>query len=102
MSTNGVGLHVAMAGPQGGPLAILLHGFPEPWLSWRQQIGPLAEAGHRVLAPDQRGYNTSDKPARVADYALDNLAADVVGLIDASGREQAALVGHDWGGIVAW
>jgi pimeloyl-ACP methyl ester carboxylesterase len=80
----------------------LLHGFPEPWLCWRHQIGPLAEAGYRVLAPDQRGYNTSAKPPRVADYALDVLAADVIGLIDAAGRAKANVVGHDWGGIVAW
>jgi pimeloyl-ACP methyl ester carboxylesterase len=81
---------------------VLLHGFPEPWLCWRHQVGPLARAGFRVLAPDQRGYNTSDKPPRIADYALDVLAADVLGLIDAAGRAEAALVGHDWGGIVAW
>ena len=83
-------------------LSILLHGFPEAWFCWRHQIGPLAEAGYRVLAPDQRGYNTSEKPARIADYALDMLAADVLGLIDRTGSARATLVGHDWGGIVAW
>lgn len=102
IATNGVTLHVASAGPEDGPPLILLHGFPEPWACWRHQIGPLAEAGYRILAPDQRGYNTSAKPSRVADYALEVLAADVVGLIDATGREKAAIVGHDWGGIVAW
>jgi pimeloyl-ACP methyl ester carboxylesterase len=102
ITTNGVTLHVALAGPQDGPAVILLHGFPEPWFCWRHQIGPLAEAGYRILAPDQRGYNTSDKPARVADYGLDVLAADVIGLIDSTGCADAALVGHDWGGIVAW
>jgi pimeloyl-ACP methyl ester carboxylesterase len=104
ITTNGVTLHAVHSGPEGGPLAILLHGFPEFWYGWRHQIGPLAGAGHRVLAPDQRGYNTSDKPVRVADYALDLLAADVIGLIDAAGagRARAALIGHDWGGIVAW
>ena len=60
--TNGISLHVARAGPSDGTPVILLHGFPEPWFCWRKQIGPLAEAGCRVLAPDQRGYNTSDKP----------------------------------------
>jgi pimeloyl-ACP methyl ester carboxylesterase len=100
--TNGVTLHLAEAGPEDGPLVILLHGFPEPWFCWRHQIGPLSTAGYRVLAPDQRGYNTSDKPGRVKDYALETLAADVVGLIDRSGRARARLVGHDWGGIVAW
>ena len=101
-ATNGITLHVARAGPEDGPLVIFLHGFPEPWLCWRHQIGPLAEAGHRVLVPDQRGYGASDKPPRIADYALDVLAADVLGLIDSAGRAKSALVGHDWGGIVAW
>ncbi len=100
--TNGVSLHVAQAGPEDGPPVILLHGFPEYWAGWRHQIGPLADAGFRVLAPDQRGYNRSDKPEGIAAYALDVLAADVVGLIDANGWSQAALVGHDWGGLVAW
>ncbi len=102
IATNGVTLHVAQAGPEDGAPVILLHGFPEPWFCWRHQIGPLAEAGYRVLAPDQRGYNTSEKPARIADYALDVLSADVVGLIASTGRNDAMLVGHDWGGIVAW
>jgi epoxide hydrolase 4 len=102
VATNGITLHAAQAGPRDGIPVILLHGFPEPWFCWRQQIGPLAEAGCRVLAPDQRGYNTSDKPEAIASYALDVLAADVVGLIDAAGWNSASLVGHDWGGIVAW
>jgi pimeloyl-ACP methyl ester carboxylesterase len=102
IATNGITLHVAQDGPEDGPLVLLLHGFPEPWLGWRHQIGPLAGAGFRVLAPDQRGYGRSDKPRRVAAYALDVLAADVLGLIEAAGRQKAALVGHDWGGIVAW
>jgi pimeloyl-ACP methyl ester carboxylesterase len=104
VTTNGIGLHVVQSGPEDGPLVVLLHGFPEPWSCWRHQIGPLAEAGCRVVAPDQRGYNTSDKPAGIAAYALDALAADVIGLIDAAGcgRTRATLVGHDWGGIVAW
>ena len=100
--TNGLHLHVAEAGPGEGPLAVLLHGFPEFWYGWRRQIPFLARAGFRVWAPDQRGYNLSDKPRPVAAYALDNLAADVVGLIDAAGRERAFLVGHDWGAAVAW
>jgi len=100
--TNGVTLHVARAGPEDGPLVILLHGFPEFWYGWRSQIGPLAERGYRVWVPDQRGYNLSDKPTPVAAYGLDTLTADVIGLIDAAGRERATLIGHDWGGIVAW
>lgn len=99
---RGVTLHVARAGPEDGPLTILLHGFPEFWYGWRHQFGPLAEAGLRVLAPDQRGYNLSEKPKGLSHYSLDALADDVIALIDASGRSKAALVGHDWGGIVAW
>src|SRR5574338_156980 len=100
--TNGIRLHAVQAGPQDGPLLILLHGFPEFWYSWRKQIGPLAEAGFRVLAPDMRGYNLSDKPKGLDAYRLDVLAGDVVGLMDALGRSKAAVVGHDWGGLVAW
>jgi epoxide hydrolase 4 len=102
ISTNGIRLNVAEAGPSDGRLAILLHGFPESSSGWRAQIGALAEAGYRVLAPDQRGYATSDKPRGVRSYALDRLADDVVGLIDASGREKATVIGHDWGGVVAF
>lgn len=95
-------LHVAEAGPEGGPPTILLHGFPEFWYGWRRQIGPLAEAGLRVVVPDQRGYNLSDKPTGVAAYHLDRLAADVIALADACGFPRVRLVGHDWGGLVAW
>jgi pimeloyl-ACP methyl ester carboxylesterase len=102
VSTGDVRLHVVEAGPADGPLVILLHGFPEFWYGWRRQIGPLAAAGYRVLAPDQRGYNTSDKPGRVRDYGIDLLARDVVGLIDACGRQRCSLVGHDWGAAVGW
>jgi len=102
LQTNGITLHAVAAGPENGPLVILLHGFPEFWYGWRYQIGALAQAGFRVLAPDQRGYNLSDKPKSVRDYNLDQLAADVVGLIDAVGREKAFLVAHDWGGAAAW
>lgn len=102
LQTNGIKLHVVEAGASSGPLVILLHGFPEFWYGWRYQIEALAAAGFRVLAPDQRGYNLSDKPKSVHDYNLDQLAADVVGLIDAVGREKAFLVGHDWGGASAW
>jgi len=102
VQTNGITLHVAEAGPEDGPLVILLHGFPEFWYAWRNQIGALAAKGYRVWAPDQRGYNLSDKPPGVANYRLDAMAVDAVGLIDAAGRETAAIVGHDWGGAVAW
>jgi pimeloyl-ACP methyl ester carboxylesterase len=99
---NGIRLHLVEAGPATGPPVVLLHGFPELWYGWRGQIGPQAAAGFRVIVPDQRGYNTSDKPAGVAAYRVDALAADVVGLLHAAGLERASIVGHDWGGVVAW
>jgi pimeloyl-ACP methyl ester carboxylesterase len=102
VATNGQRLHVAQAGPEDGPLVILLHGFPEFWYGWRKQIPALAAAGFCVWVPDQRGYGFSDKPARISDYRLDKLAADVAGLIAASGRRRAAVIGHDWGGAVGW
>ena len=100
--TNGVTLHVVTDGPADGPLVLLLHGFPEFWYGWRQQIPALAAAGFRVAAPDQRGYNLSDKPRGLSAYALDTLAGDALGLIDAAGRERAYVAGHDWGAMVAW
>lgn len=102
VQTNGITLHVVQDGPQDGPLVILLHGFPEFWYGWRRQIPALAQAGYRVWAPDQRGYNRSDKPPGIAAYNLDALAQDVLGLIQAAGEEQAAVIGHDWGAGVAW
>lgn len=102
VTTNGVTLHVAVAGPETGPLVILLHGFPEFWYGWRRQIEPLARAGFRVWVPDQRGYNLSEKPKPVAAYNIDLLAQDVLGLMDAAGAERACVVGHDWGAAVAW
>jgi pimeloyl-ACP methyl ester carboxylesterase len=102
LPTNGIRLHVAQSGSRYGPLVILLHGFPEFWYSWRRQIQPLADAGFRVWVPDQRGYNLSDKPGGISAYRLDELANDVVGLIDAAGVDQCFLAGHDWGAAVAW
>jgi pimeloyl-ACP methyl ester carboxylesterase len=93
-------LHYVEAGE--GPLVVLLHGFPEFWFGWRQQIAPLAAAGFRVVAPDTRGYNLSSRPAEVQDYAVDRLATDIRGLIEKLGSESALLVGHDWGGTIAW
>jgi pimeloyl-ACP methyl ester carboxylesterase len=95
-------LHTVLAGPADGPLVILLHGFPEFWYGWRSQILPLAQAGYRIAVPDQRGYNLSEKPHDLSAYRIDRLAGDVLGLMRALGREQATLVGHDWGGVVAW
>ncbi len=102
ITTNGVSLHVVTDGPKDGPLVILLHGFPEHWYSWRHQIPFLADQGFCVWAPDQRGYNESDKPHGVSAYSLAELAKDVIGLIDASERDKVYLVGHDWGAVVAW
>ena len=95
-------LYAASAGPARGPLVLLLHGFPEMSYAWRRQMGPLAAAGFRVVAPDQRGYGWSSKPQGRAAYTLDLLAADMVGLAQALGHERASVVGHDWGGLVAW
>ena len=93
-------LHYVEAGE--GPLVVLLHGFPEFWYGWRQQIAPLAAAGFRVVAPDTRGYNLSSKPDGVAAYDISLLAADIRELIHERGAETAMLVGHDWGGSIAW
>jgi epoxide hydrolase 4 len=97
-----VRLHCAFAGPEKGPLVVLLHGFPEFWWSWRHQIPALAAAGFRVVAPDLRGYNLSDKPMGVDAYRIEKLVGDVAGLLRALGREKANIVGHDWGAVVAW
>jgi epoxide hydrolase 4 len=100
--TNGIELHVAEAGPPDGPLVFLLHGFPECWYGWRNQIPVLADHGFRVVAPDQRGYNLSDKPAGIENYHLDHLSADIAGLADHFGRESFSVVGHDWGALAGW
>lgn len=100
--TNGITLHTVMAGPEDGPVVVLLHGFPEFWYGWRRQIPALAAAGFRVWVPDQRGYNLSDKPKGLDAYQLEVLAADICGLIDATGQAQVYLAGHDWGAMVAW
>ena len=102
IETNGIRLHVVQAGPQSGTPVVLLHGFPEFWYGWRLQIPALVEAGCRVIIPDQRGYNLSDKPEGVKAFSMDELVKDVIGLIDALGYEKVNLVGHDWGAVVAW
>ena len=99
-TVNGIRLHWVEAGD--GPLVVLLHGFPEFWYSWRNQMPALAEAGYRVVAPDLRGYNESDKPEGYDAYLDGPLSADVAGLIAACGEERATVVGHDWGGVIAW
>lgn len=95
--TNGIRMHYVTQGD--GPLLVLLHGFPEFWYSWRYQIPVLAEI-YTVVAPDLRGYNDTDKPR--TGYTLDILLGDIVGLIEGLGHEQAVIVGHDWGGVLAW
>lgn len=97
---DGLFLHVARAGS--GPPVILLHGFPENWRTWKHQIPALTAAGFAVLAPDLRGYNESDRPSQREAYHLKHLVADVAALVRATGRERAHVVGHDWGGILAW
>jgi len=97
-----VRLHAIAAGPKDGPVVVLLHGFPEFWYGWRRQIEPLADAGFRVIVPDQRGYNLSSKPSGVAAYALTELVSDVIAIADQLGQEKIFLAGHDWGAAVAW
>ncbi len=98
----GVRLHVVEAGPEDGPMVVLLHGFPEFWYGWREQIPALAAAGCRVVVPDQRGFNLSDKPRWVWEYRMEELVDDVRVLIEQCGRSSATVVGHDLGGVVAW
>jgi epoxide hydrolase 4 len=97
---GGVKLHYATAG-DGERLVLLLHGFPEFWYSWRHQLKALSDE-FTVVAPDLRGYHWSDKPLHVADYKIDKLVDDILGLIRHFGHEKAAIVGHDWGAIIAW
>ena len=101
-TVNGVQLHVVAAGDPADPLVVLLHGFPEFFYGWREHVGPLVEAGYRVLVPDQRGYNLSEKGNRIWDYRIEALSRDVVDLIETEGRESAHVVGHDWGATVTW
>ncbi len=98
---NGLRFAVHTAGG-GDKLALCLHGFPEAWFSWRNQMPLLARLGYQVWAPDLRGYGDTERPGRTRDYAIDRLVDDVAGLIDASGKKDVTLVAHDWGGHIAW
>ncbi len=100
LQANGLAFNVAEAGS--GPPVLLLHGFPDSWRLWRHQIPALAKAGHRVIAPDLRGFGKTERPAEVVDYELRALVNDVVGLLDVLDVDQAAVVGHDWGAALAW
>lgn len=97
---NRINIRIAEYGD--GPLVLLVHGFPESWYSWRHQLSALAEVGYRAVAMDVRGYGGSDAPEPVEAYSMENITADVVGVLDALGEESAVLVGHDWGAIIAW
>ena len=99
---NGIALHVVLAGPANGKPLMFLHGFPEFWFAWRRQIDHFVSSGYRVILPDQRGYNLSDKPAGIASYSIDLLAKDVTGVLDAVAGSKACVVGHDWGAAVTW
>lgn len=99
---SGVRIHAVTAGPENGSVVVLLHGFPEFWYGWRKQIEPLAEAGFRVIVPDQRGYNLSSKPPGTAAYALTELVSDAIAIADQLGQQKIFLAGHDWGAAVAW
>jgi len=102
IQTNGINLHTVQAGPKSGVPVILLHGFPDFWHGWRRQIPALVDAGCRVIVPDQRGYNLSDKPEGIKSYEVSTLVDDVLGLIKALDYEKVNLAGHDWGAVVAW
>jgi len=102
ITTNGIHLHTALAGPDDGDPVFLLHGFPDAWFGWKAQIVPLAASGYRVIVPDQRGYNLSDKPKGVASYKMAILVEDILGLADALGHDRFHLGGHDFGAIVSW
>ena len=100
VKANGIRIHVAEQGE--GPVAVLCHGFPESWYSWRQQLPAFAAAGFRAVAPDMRGYGDTERPEAIDQYTLLHLVSDMVGLLDALQVKQAVIVGHDWGAPVAW
>ena len=100
VTTNGIKMHYVEQGT--GPLVVMCHGWPESWYSYRHQIPALANAGFRVIAPDQRGYGQTDAPEPIESYNIFNLVGDIVGLINSIGESQAIVVGHDWGAPVAW
>jgi pimeloyl-ACP methyl ester carboxylesterase len=104
MKTNGVELDVLESGPEDGPLVVLSHGFPELAWSWRHQLKALGDAGWHAIAPDQRGYGRSSKPAEVDQYSTEHLGNDLLGLVDQISGEgsSAVFVGHDWGAFLVW
>ena len=104
VTTNGIDMHIAEAGDPdpSRPPVILCHGFPELWYSWRHQLPALAAEGHHVIAPDQRGYGRTERPAAIDDYDIHHLTDDLAGLLEVLGHERAVFVGHDWGSMVVW
>ncbi len=101
VAANGLNFEVNVCG-EGDKLALCLHGFPEHAYSWRYQLPLLAELGYKAWAPNLRGYGNSSRPPYMEDYSVENLMADVAGLIDASGCSSVVLIAHDWGAVVAW
>jgi epoxide hydrolase 4 len=100
VTANGLRFHLRTDGD--GPLVLLLHGFPQTSYMWERVMPPLAARGFRVVAPDLRGIGESSRPRRIRDYRLEVLGDDVAALIQALGEERAHVIGHDWGGVVAW
>lgn len=99
---QGIYLHAVEDGPEEGEIVLFLHGFPEYWYSWKKQIAYFSEKGYKIIAPDLRGYNLSDKPEGIQEYTLDKLVLDIKALIEKLNHRKIYLVGHDWGGIIAW
>jgi len=102
IKTNGVRYFIKTAGDKSAPLILFLHGFPDSWYSWRHQLTAMANAGYYAVAPDMLGCGETDAPMEIERYSQDEMAKDIVGLIDALGHEQAILVGHDLGASLAW
>lgn len=100
LQANGITIHYVEQGR--GPLVVMCHGFPESWYSWRHQLPALAAGGYRAVALDMRGYGGTSKPQAIASYSVSHLVGDVIGAIAALGEKQAVVIGHDWGGPIAW
>lgn len=102
VQANGLQMHIAEQGDPAAPLVLLMHGWPETWYSWRFQMPALAAAGYHVVAPDMRGYGSTDAPTEIASYDCANIARDMLALLDVLNKPCYALVGHDWGAILVW